>query len=499
MASTTQDTVWSREQIVEELKALRRSKIKNYKFSVNLLVKKNYNSEEAKAILIYLATTSLDETDQIIVLGAWRLLPGYQTLDLLQDRRIKVKEAIQYKGEPESLDNRENKAFGVIVDSFFVDFSNPERWEIIAQAALKEHYDSEKKKAILPELSFAVSTESAASAGDTTKKHQAEPANPNILSEPETVPVAEGPLVATVANEGQADDKETDAIMDVPIVTAEAATSTDDTTEKHQAEPVKPSIPTEPETAPATEEPLIVTVVNEGQADDKKTRSINTTPNKPKLKKSVAAASKKRPGKHSIKLSQKPRLSKAGRREVTKVAVIGMVIMLITITIVLFTSFASYSYTVDLTARFDGNKTWSDELYHARVGDMVQLQLKFVNDRGILSPFLKYLGDKLGLSIGSHDVMVRFFLPDNLEYIENSTIVYNSGHPDGIYATPDTAITTGINVGNYAVGGDVYVRLYCRVVNNSLKAGENLLVAHANATVADQVKHDEGVSIHLVY
>ena len=497
MASTTKDTVWSKEQIVEELKALRKSK--NYKFSVNLLVKKNYNREEAKAILIYLATTSLDETDQIIVLGAWQLLPGYQTLGRLQDRRIKVKEAIQYKGEPESLDNRENKAFGVIVDSFFVDFSNPERWEIIAQAALKEHYDSEKKKAILPELSFAVSTESAASAGDTTKKHQAEPANPNILSEPETVPAAEGPLVATVANEGQADDKETDAIMDVPIVTAEAATSTEDTTEKHQAESVKPSIPTEPETAPAAEEPLIVTVVDEGQADDKRTRSINTTPNKPKIKKSVAATSKKRPGKHSIKPSQKPRLSKAGRREVTKVAVIGMVIMLITITIVLFTSFASYSYTVDLTARFDGDKTWSDELYHARVGDMVQLQLKFVNDRGILSPFLKYLGDKLGLSIGSHDVMVRFILPDNLEYIENSTIVYNSGHPDGIYATPDTAITTGINVGNYAVGGDVYVRLSCRVVNNSLKAGENLLVAHANATVADQVKHDEGVSIHLAY
>lgn len=499
MASTTQDTVWSREQIVEELKALRRSKIKNYKFSVNLLVKKNYNSEEAKAILIYLATTSLDETDQIIVLGAWRLLPGYQTLDRLQDRRIKVKEAIQYKGEPESLDNRENKAFGVIVDSFFVDFSNPERWEIIAQAALKEHYDSEKKKAILPELSFAVSTESAASAGDTTKKHQAEPANPNILSEPETVPAAEGPLAAPATNEGQTDSKTTGATMDAPAVTAEAATSTEDTTEKHQAEPVKPSILTEPETAPAAEEPLIVTVVDEGQADDKRTRSINTTPNKPKIKKSVAATSKKRPGKHSIKPSQKPRLSKAGRREVTKVAVIGMVIMLITITIVLFTSFASYSYTVDLTARFDGDKTWSDELYHARVGDMVQLQLKFVNDRGILSPFLKYLGDKLGLSIGSHDVMVRFILPDNLEYIENSTIVYNSGHPDGIYATPDTAITTGINVGNYAVGGDVYVRLYCRVVNNSLKAGENLLVAHANATVAGQAKHDEGVSIHLVY
>ena len=95
MASTTQDTAWSKEQIVEELKALRR--YKNYKFSVNLLVKKNYNREEAKAILIYLATTSLDETDQIVVLGAWRLLPGYQTLDRLQDRRIKVKEAIQYK------------------------------------------------------------------------------------------------------------------------------------------------------------------------------------------------------------------------------------------------------------------------------------------------------------------------------------------------------------------------------------------------------------------
>ena len=184
MASTTKDTVWSREQIVEELKALRKSK--NYKLSVNLLVKKNYDREEAKAILIYLATTSLDEADQIIVLGAWQLLPGYQNIKRLQDRRIKVKEAIQYKGAPESLDNRENKAFGVIVDSFFDDFSNPERWEIIAQAALKEHYDSEKKEAILPKLSCAVAAESVASTEDTAEKHQTTPTKPNITLKQES-------------------------------------------------------------------------------------------------------------------------------------------------------------------------------------------------------------------------------------------------------------------------------------------------------------------------
>lgn len=111
MASTTKDTAWSRDQIVEELKVLRKNT--NYNVALNLLVRKSYNLEQAKAILVHLAMSSLDEADQIVVLGAWRLLPGYQTISRLNDRRIKVKKTIQYKGAPASLDNRENKAFGV--------------------------------------------------------------------------------------------------------------------------------------------------------------------------------------------------------------------------------------------------------------------------------------------------------------------------------------------------------------------------------------------------
>lgn len=75
--------------VVEELKDLRKGL--RYNVVLNDIVKHRYEPEEAKAIFIHLALSSLDETDQIIVLGAWQLLPQYQEISRLNDRRKKLK------------------------------------------------------------------------------------------------------------------------------------------------------------------------------------------------------------------------------------------------------------------------------------------------------------------------------------------------------------------------------------------------------------------------
>ena len=69
------------------------------------------------------------------------------------------------------------------------------------------------------------------------------------------------------------------------------------------------------------------------------------------------------------------------------------------------------------------------------------------------------------------DLMVRFVLPYGLEYVQGSTVLYNSNHPDGAAVAEDTAPTSGINIGSYADGGNCYVCLRARVVNAGGFAG----------------------------
>lgn len=147
-------------QKVDELKAMR--KHPNYKVNLKLLVDKQYDDEEAaKAIFIHMAMSSLGETDQIIILGAWGLLPQCQAGEKIGERRDRVKELIDYKGQSKSLDGRENAAIEIIVNSYLPAFQDSEIWDTAVQKALEAYYDGEKKKAILPVLPSKEQEESA--------------------------------------------------------------------------------------------------------------------------------------------------------------------------------------------------------------------------------------------------------------------------------------------------------------------------------------------------
>lgn len=80
------------------------------------------------------------------------------------------------------------------------------------------------------------------------------------------------------------------------------------------------------------------------------------------------------------------------------------------------------------------------------------------------------------------DVMVAVSLPTNCEYVEGSTIVYNSHNPKGVKNTNDTIHTTGINIGGYNEQGDAYIRFRTVIDDKNLVSGTNRLVEWSKIT-----------------
>lgn len=119
------------------------------------------------------------------------------------------------------------------------------------------------------------------------------------------------------------------------------------------------------------------------------------------------------------------------------------------------------SFKVEKTVRnvTNGEKTFSDTV-DAKVGDIVEYQIYFQNVSGQIMK----------------DVVVRDLLPNNMEYIDGSTKLYNANHEKGIVNTDDTIPTVGINIGSYENEGDAYIRFRAVVVDKSMVCGTNKLV-----------------------
>ena len=132
------------------------------------------------------------------------------------------------------------------------------------------------------------------------------------------------------------------------------------------------------------------------------------------------------------------------------------------------------------TVRIKGSGTSFAESVDANVGDEVEFQIEYVN----------LLQDE------AKDVMIRDVLPNNLEYVENSTYLYNSNHKEGILLSSNNLTTSGINIGDYKSKGNAYIRFTAKVVDNSIACGKNQLVNWAASTVAGKVtKNDASVMV----
>lgn len=125
----------------------------------------------------------------------------------------------------------------------------------------------------------------------------------------------------------------------------------------------------------------------------------------------------------------------------------------------------SVTAKIAVKVRIKGTKEWK-ELINAKVGDEVEYQIEFVN---LLSKTVQ-------------DIMIRDILPNNVEYVEDSTYLYNASHQDGVLLRGDSITTVGINIGDYKTQSNAYVRFTGRIVDKSLAEGTNQLVNWANVT-----------------
>ena len=135
---------------------------------------------------------------------------------------------------------------------------------------------------------------------------------------------------------------------------------------------------------------------------------------------------------------------------------------------------SSVAAKVSKTVRLKGTKEWGESVV-AKVGDEVEYQIEYVN---LLSDQVK-------------DVMIRDVLPTNVEYVADSTYLYNSNYQSGVLLSDNTVTTTGINIGSYNAKGNAYVRFTGKVVDKTMACGENQLVNWASATVNGSVYKDD--------
>ena len=135
---------------------------------------------------------------------------------------------------------------------------------------------------------------------------------------------------------------------------------------------------------------------------------------------------------------------------------------------------SSVSSKLSKTVRIKGTKDWKESV-DANIGDEVEFQIEYVNLN----------------ADAARDVMIRDVLPNNLEYVAGSTYLYNAHYQSGVKVVEDTVTTSGINIGNYDVNGNAYVRFTAKVVDKTLACGANQLVNWASSTVNSAVVKDD--------
>ena len=136
-----------------------------------------------------------------------------------------------------------------------------------------------------------------------------------------------------------------------------------------------------------------------------------------------------------------------------------------------------YSYTVDKTVRLSGTKDWTDNLT-ANIGDEVEYQIAYQNLE----------------STTVSDVMVKDVLPANLEYVEGSTVIYNSSHPSGFTYDDGAALfSTGLNIGSYGSEANAFIRFKAKIVDNSFECGENTMTNWGQVGTGSTTKQDSAV------
>ena len=137
-------------------------------------------------------------------------------------------------------------------------------------------------------------------------------------------------------------------------------------------------------------------------------------------------------------------------------------------------SIFDYEYTVEQKVRLaDSDDDWEDVI-EAKVGDKVEFRIEYKNTGN-----MKQTG-----------VTIKNILPENLRYVEGTTELKNSSHPNKATAEHDYLVADGTKIGDYEPGANAYVYFTAEVVDENLEVGANALTNWSQAGVGQKTIQD---------
>ena len=110
--------------------------------------------------------------------------------------------------------------------------------------------------------------------------------------------------------------------------------------------------------------------------------------------------------------------------------------------------------------RLKGTEEWTKSV-DASVGDTLEFSIYYTNVS----------------AVNVENVMLKVSLPDNMEYINGSTILIKKGLLLGARNNEDSILDTGVNIGNFDVNEDACVIYSATVIDKSLAKGMNRLIS----------------------
>lgn len=110
--------------------------------------------------------------------------------------------------------------------------------------------------------------------------------------------------------------------------------------------------------------------------------------------------------------------------------------------------------------RLKGTEEWTKSV-DASVGDTLEFSVYYTNVS----------------AVNVENVMLKVSLPDNMEYINGSTILIKKELLLGARNNEDSILDTGVNIGNFDVNEDACVIYSATVIDKSLAKGLNRLIS----------------------
>lgn len=125
-----------------------------------------------------------------------------------------------------------------------------------------------------------------------------------------------------------------------------------------------------------------------------------------------------------------------------------------------YAGYVTYQIFADAPG-FDISKSVVGDNYKVKAGDVVTFKVRY---------------DNTG-TMDQSNVVIRDTLPENLEYVAGSAILYNNNFPDGKSVNDDIVNENGMNIGDYAGGSGWAEVTYNVIVKDSVDCGDKLVNA----------------------